>query len=114
MLSPCARWTSARLAGRLLPFALLAGIGSIGGGAYLIPIAPRTAVALLGLGILLTWVGKRATHHTLTQPLGLLLLLVGILTLVVNQFLGRSPLLFQIALALVLPGAILSPRKRGF
>ena len=102
------------LTARLLPFALPAGIVLIGGGAYLLSIAARAVVALVLLGVLLTWLGKKATHHTLAQPLGLLFLLVGVVVLVINQLSGRSVILLQIALAAVLSGAILAPHKRGF
>lgn len=99
---------------RLLPIALPTGIATLGFGAYLMTVALPAAIALLVIGTLLTWLGKRATHHTLSQPLGCLFLLVGVALLVVNQIWGPSILLVQILLPLLLAGVILGPRKTGF
>ena len=102
-------WTS-----RLGLPALLAGLVLIGAAAYLLPLWPGVSGATAGVGVAFTWLGKKATHHTLTQPLGLLLLVVGVVLLVVNQLVGPSAVLLQVAAAGVLAGAILVPRKSGF
>ena len=102
------------LVARILPVALPTGIVAIGGGAYLLPISLFGAIALLVLGVFLTWLGKRAIHHTLTQPRRCLFLLIGVVLLVINQMLGPSQALVQVLLTLILAGAILGPGKAGF
>jgi len=101
---------------KYLPLAIPAGMLVIAGGAVLLATTPRRALAVMATGMFVTWIGKRATHHTLTQPLGLLLLFVGIVLLLLRPFVGSQLVMTQLAVAALAPGAVLATHgpRSGF
>ena len=101
---------------RYLALAIPVGMAVIAVGAVLAATTPRRAFAVIAAGMFVTWIGKRATHHTLTQPLGVLLLMVGIVLLLLRPFVGSQFVMAQLAITALAPGAVLATHgpRSGF
>jgi uncharacterized membrane protein len=65
-------------------------------------------------GLIMSYLAKRAIHHTVTQPLGLVLIIFGFLVQVAYAAMGgEMQSIFNIALGLMLSGFALAAGKAG-
>lgn len=90
------------------------GLVFIIGGAWYATYEPLFGWIAMGIGIVMSFYAKHGVHHTVTQPLGLLLVLAGIVLSLIAMVVGESlSTLYQVAIGMVIAGVSLLYGRSG-